>query len=80
MTERRIGPGARALLGVGLTQGEVARAAGLSQKHVSRVLRGDAPRETTERVLGAITALGGIAAAAQVAAAVMLAEQDERDR
>jgi DNA-binding LacI/PurR family transcriptional regulator len=67
--------GTLALAGVGLTQAEVATAAGVSQKTVSAVLRGDrgASDETRRRVIGAIAGLAGIASAAQVEAAMLVA-------
>ena len=68
-------PGARALLGVGLTQGEVATEAGVSQRAVSRALVGRASQETAAAVIIAIVELRGSAAAAAVGAAI---ERDDR--
>jgi DNA-binding LacI/PurR family transcriptional regulator len=65
-----------ALAAVGLTQTEVALAAGVSQKTVSAVLRGESGRasaETRRRIIGAIAGLAGIASAAQVEAAMLVA-------
>jgi transcriptional regulator with XRE-family HTH domain len=76
----RPGRGARALAGVGLTQQEVADAAGLSQWTVSQVLRGVGSREARKAVIAAIAGLAGIASAATVEGAVILHEQDETDR
>ena len=76
---RRTSRGSLALASVGLTQTEVARAAGVSQRTVSAVLRaesGQATAETRRRVLGAVAGLSGIAAAATVEAALLIAAQE----
>ena len=73
------GRGARALNGVGLTQTEVARAAGVSQWTVSAALRGQGSIEVRRKIVAAIAGLAGIAAAATVEGAVILAEQDRDD-
>jgi predicted transcriptional regulator len=78
MTRKRMTPGARTLASVGLSQTEVAEAAGLSQSAVSAVLRGDRTRagsDAREAVLSAVRKLAGASAGGRVAEAVDRAEQ-----
>ena len=67
--------GGRALAGVGLTQTEVAQAARVSQATVSAVLAGQQQGRRRD-IVGAVAELAGIAAAAQVEAALLLSEQE----
>lgn len=77
MTRKRMTPGARTLASVGLSQTEVATAAGVSQTVVSAVLRGDVERYGSgarSAVLRAIVRLAGASAGGRVEEAIVRAE------